>query len=238
MPTITQRSTLGEIVTSDPSLARDLERRGLDYCCGGARTIAEACADQGLDVDAVLADLVDLGAEDGQPTPAWTSMAAGELIDHIESTHHRYLWRELPRLSALIEKVRSVHAARHPELHQVASCFAALRVDLEPHLVKEERVLFPMIRELLGATTMPVFHCGSLRNPISMMEREHDDAGELLARLRELTNHHTPPADGCRSYEMLYRGLAELDSDTRLHVHKENNVLFPMVERIEDELAS
>ena len=233
MPPITSQSTLGDLVTADPALARQLERHGLDYCCGGSRTIAEACASQRLDVDAVIAELT---TDSVRPSPAWTTMAADELVDHIEATHHRYLWQELPRLSALIDKVTSVHGARHPELDDVACCFNALRADLEPHLLKEERVLFPMIRELATAHVRPTFHCGSVRNPISVMEREHDTAGALLARLRELTGGYTSPADGCTSYEMLYRGLAELEADTHLHVHKENNVLFPMVERIERQL--
>ena len=109
MPPITSQSTLGDLVTADPSLARQLERHGLDYCCGGSRTIAEACASQGLAVEAVIAELT---TDADRPSPAWTTMAADDLVDHIEATHHRYLWQELPRLSALIDKVTSV--ARHP----------------------------------------------------------------------------------------------------------------------------
>ena len=234
MPLITSQSTLADLVTAAPSLARQLERHGLDYCCGGSLTIAEACARQGLAVGAVIAELT---TDTDTASPAWTTMSAGDLVDHIEDTHHRYLWQELPRLSALIGKVASVHGSRHPELNDVARCFDSLRADLEPHLVREERVLFPMIRQLVAARVSPTFHCGSLRNPISMMEGEHDAAGALLARLRKLTDGYTPPADGCTSYEMLYHGLEELEADTHLHVHKENNVLFPMVERIERELA-
>jgi regulator of cell morphogenesis and NO signaling len=232
--TISPDSTLGELVTADPSLARHLERHGLDYCCGGSRTIAEACSTHRLDVDEVIAELA---RTTHAPAPAWTSMDASELAEHIESTHHRYLWEELPRLSALMDKVESVHGRRHPELTDVGRCFDELRADLQPHLLKEERVLFPMIRELATATTMPSFHCGSVGNPIAVMVREHDTAGELLARLRELTDDYTPPADSCVSYEMLYRGLAELEADTHLHVHKENNVLFPMAEHMEQQLT-
>ena len=119
-PPSRQQSTLGDLVTADPSLARQLERHGLDYCCGGSRTIAEACASRGLAVDAVIAELT---TDADRPSPAWTTMAADELVDHIEATHHRYLWQELPRLSALIDKVTSVHGARHPELDDVARCF-------------------------------------------------------------------------------------------------------------------
>jgi regulator of cell morphogenesis and NO signaling len=236
MATITPHSTLGDIVVADPSLARQLEQRRLDYCCGGSRSLEEACADHGLDAAAVAAELDAARAE--RPAAGWTTMSAAELVDHLEATHHHYLWEELPRLSALMDKVRSVHGVRHPELDAISTCLAELRADLEPHLVKEERVLFPMIRELAESSTAPSFHCGSLRNPISVMLREHESVGELLARLRRLTADYTPPADGCASYTALFRGLGELEADTHLHVHKENNVLFPMVERIEAELGS
>jgi regulator of cell morphogenesis and NO signaling len=165
-------------------------------------------------------------------------MGAAELADHIESTHHRYLWDELPRLTALADKVRDVHGRRHPELDDVAGCLAELRADLEPHLRKEEEVLFPLIRTLAVATSPPPFHCGSIGNPIAVMRREHDHAGELLARLRQLTDDFGPPADACASYTALYVGLGQLDADTHLHVHKENNVLFPLVETIEAALGS
>ena len=165
-------------------------------------------------------------------------MGLTDLVDHLEATHHRYLWDELPRLSALVAKIVSVHGDRHPELAQVEACFGEIRHDLEPHLLKEERVLFPMIRELDVATEPVSFHCGTLRNPISMMLREHDAVGDLLAQLRRLTNGYRPPADGCASYVACYAGLAEMEADTHLHIHKENNLLFPRVVRIESELAA
>jgi regulator of cell morphogenesis and NO signaling len=164
-------------------------------------------------------------------------MGPAELVDHIESTHHRYLHEELPRLAALTQKVVGVHGGRHPELREVEATYAELQADLEPHLMKEERVLFPMIRELAESRTLPSFHCGSISNPISMMLLEHDRAGELLAALRELTDGYQPPADGCASYRALYTGLEELEADTHLHVHKENNILFPAVVALEDELS-
>jgi len=235
MTTITLDSTLAELVTAAPPLARALERHRLDYCCGGGRTLEQACTDQGIDPTTVLDEL--LAAGEPPAAEAWTGLGAAELADHIETTHHRYLWDELPRLTALVTKVEGVHAGRHPELHEVASCVAELRADLEPHLRKEEQVLFPMIRELARATLPPAFHCGSIRNPISVMMLEHDRAGALLERLRELTGDHTPPADGCASFTALYEGLAELAADTHLHVHKENNVLFPMVLALESRLV-
>ena len=148
MPPVTPQSTLGDLVTADPSLARQLERHGLDYCCGGTRTIAEACASQRLDVDALIAELTtdtDPPCRTGQPWPPTTSSTTSKRPTTATCG------RSSPALSALIDKVTSVHGARHPELDAVARCYDALRADLEPHLVKEERVLFPMIRELATA---------------------------------------------------------------------------------------
>ena len=233
MTIIDENITLGELVNAYPALARELERWGLDYCCRGGRTLATACDAAGLAPRALVTELTALTR---RPTAVedWTTMSASELIGHIVSTHHRYLWTELPRLTDLMEQVARIHSAAHPELREVEAVFDDLRTDLEPHMLKEERVLFPMIRDLaLAPTAPPAFHCGTLRNPISVMLAEHDRAGELLARLRELTQGYAPPVDACTSYEQCYRGLAELEADTHLHIHKENNLLFPMVVKLE-----
>lgn len=236
MTTIDPATTLGDLVTAHPHLAREFELLELDYCCGGQRTLADACVARGLDAQTTADELAHAVIDESAPD--WAAMGLTDLVDHLESTHHRYLWDELPRLSALVAKIVSVHGDRHPELAQVEACFEEIRHDLEPHLVKEERVLFPMIRELDSATEPVSFHCGTLRNPISMMLHEHDTVGDLLARLRQLTNAYQPPADGCASYVACYAGLAELEVDTHLHIHKENNLLFPGVVRIESELAA
>ena len=232
---MTEDPTLAELVTAHAGAARLLERHHLDYCCGGGQRLSAACADQGLDPGQVLGELTAL---DPRVVPDWAAMGPAELVDHLEATHHRYLHDEFPRLSALAEKVADVHGGRHPELFEVQGTFDELRADLEPHLMKEERVLFPMIRELDAAIAAPAFRCGTLRNPISMMLIEHDRAGELLARLRALTSDYTTPRDGCASYRALYDGLAELEADTHMHIHKENNLLFPAVLEREDRLVS
>ena len=234
MNTIDPTMTLAALVDAHPQLAREFERRGLDYCCGGQQSLADACAGRGLDA-ATFSDLAATITVDDAGD--WSMLGAADLVDHLEATHHRYLWDEMPRLSALIAKVVSVHGERHPELGDVALCYEQARGDLEPHMLKEERVLFPMIRELAVATEPPSFHCGTLRNPISMMLREHDAVGGLLARLRQLTNGYQTPADGCASYSACFTALAELEADTHLHIHKENNVLFPLVLHMESELA-
>lgn len=228
--------TLAEAVNAFPQLAREFEKRGLDYCCGGGRTIDESCTLVGLDPSATVVELSALSAT-AEPAE-WTTMTADVLVDHLEATHHRFLWDELPRVTTLVDKIVTVHGERHPELVDVAACFAQVRADLEPHLMKEERVLFPMIRELAASTGTPSFHCGSLRNPISVMLSEHDAVGGLLATLRRLTDGYTPPADGCATYAACFAAMAEIEADTHLHIHKENNLLFPHVVRAESELAT
>jgi regulator of cell morphogenesis and NO signaling len=227
---------LAEAVDAFPQLAREFERRGLDYCCGGQRSLGEACALVGLDPVTTVAELSQLGAS--SESAEWTTMTADTLVDHLEATHHRYLWVEMPRVTTLVDKIVAVHGARHPELVEIASCFAQVRADLEPHMLKEERMLFPMIRELAISTVVPSFHCGSLRNPISVMLSEHDAVGDLLAKLRRLTEGYTTPADGCATYAACFAAMAEIEADTHLHIHKENNVLFPLVMRLEAERAA
>jgi regulator of cell morphogenesis and NO signaling len=234
MSTIEPHLTLAELVIARPELAPRLDALGLDYCCGGQRSLAAAVAAAGLDLAATTTDLCATKAEP-ETEPTWCGI--GGLVDHLEATHHAYLHDALPRLVALADKVAGVHRANHPELTNVARLVREIRADLEPHLLKEERVLFPMIRELATAAAVPAFHCGSLSNPIRVLMSEHDTVGELLARLRMSTDGYRVPDDGCASYRALYTGLAELEADTHLHVHQENNVLFPAVLETEHALA-
>lgn len=232
--TIDTATTLGDLVTEHPDLARELDRRGLDYCCGGHRTLDEAARAGGLDPAVVAGELAAATTAAGDGEAGWASMGAAELVDHIVATHHRYLWGELPRLAELAGKIAGVHGAHHPELGAVRALVDELRADLEQHMAKEEQVLFPRIRELAATGTMTAFHCGSLASPISVMLIEHDRAGGLLERLRAATGGYRVPSDGCASYRACYDGLAALEADIHLHVHKENNVLFPEVVRLED----
>lgn len=229
--------SLGAIVNAYPTLARQLERLDLDYCCGGERSLADACRANELDPRAVVMELVAHVGDDDAPAP-WSSMQVDELVEHLVSTHHRYLWDELPRLQALVDKVLGVHGDRHPELVDIARCFSLIRADIEPHLTKEEQVLFPAIQQLADASADATFGFGSIGNPISMMLREHDDLGGLLRELRSLTDDYTPPADGCGSYTALFSGLEQVEADTHLHIHKENNVLFPQVIELEQQRTS
>jgi regulator of cell morphogenesis and NO signaling len=223
-------------VTIDPSLARRLEARCLDYCCGGATTLETARAQHGLDPVEVLDQFTS--ASTGTASAGWSTMDVVELVNHIEATHHQFLWTELPRPAALLDEVVSVHGARHPELADIHACFTAIRADLERHLTKEELILFPMVRELATADAAPSFRCGSIQSPISAMLSEHDAVGALLRQLRDLTSAYQRPADGCASYVALFNGLDELEADTHLHIHKGDNLLFPAAVELEEQLVS
>jgi regulator of cell morphogenesis and NO signaling len=222
-----QDRSLGDLVTANSAAARVFERHGLDYCCNGGRALGAACASAGIDASVVTADLDALETTDDT---AWATLDPPALAEHIVTTHHRYLWEELPLLDALAAKVEAAHGTRHPELAKIRRLVADLRADLEPHLLKEERVLFPAIAALAeGQTEFPF---GSVAQPIHMMVIEHDRAGELLALLRVATRDYLVPDDGCASYRSLYERLAALELDTHVHIHKENHVLFPAALRL------
>lgn len=220
--TLTPDMTLGSLVTQDIGRSRVLERLGLDYCCGGHRTLAEAAGEAGLEPDEVIQALTDSPTEGGVDCEA---MSLSELTDHLVTVHHGYLWQEMPRLSALVAKVVGVHGQRHPELADIQGVYEELRAELEPHLTKEERILFPAIEQLDAGVTPMISPVG----PIRMMMAEHDAAGELLNRLRELTSGYVTPDDGCQSYQAMMAGLSDMEHDTHVHIHKENNILFPRV---------
>jgi regulator of cell morphogenesis and NO signaling len=222
--------SLGALVAEAPARARILEQFGLDYCCNGGRSLAEATRAAGLDPDAVIAALA--AATSGEPVATATEARDPlALIEDILNTHHDFLWKELPSLVALAAKVEDVHGSRHPELEAVHRLAAALKEDLEPHMLKEERILFPAIRLLVEGQRQ--FEFGTIGNPIRAMRFEHDQAGAVLAELRRITAGYAVPDDACGSYEALYRRLEHVEQDTHLHIHKENNVLFPMVEAIQ-----
>ncbi len=221
--------TLGDLVAENPGTARIFERFGLDYCCGGARTLADACAAKALDPAEVEAAL---GAEplstlSPQGEPDWRTASIPDLVDHILDAHHAWLRRELPRLNVLAEKVAAAHVQHHPEVLELRDLAAAFTEEMYAHLAKEEQVLFPMIARLLMGMADATSHCGGLHNPIRVMHHEHDNAGAALERFRMLTNGYTPPDDACPTFVQLMQALHALEQNTHRHVHLENNVLFP-----------
>lgn len=237
MTTLGTSTPAGDWVAQYPQTARTLEELQIDYCCGGDRSLAEACDEQGLDADAVAARLADAASQSSaEMQPDWTTDSPTTLCDHIEATHHAFLRQELPRLTQLVEKVADVHGDNHAELHQLRAVFAELRAELEPHMMKEEQVLFPAIRQLEQAASAPQFPFGTVANPIRMMEHEHDIAGNALKRIRNLTADFTPLDDACNTCRVMLDGLQKLEADLHQHIHKENNILFPMAQRLNSEL--
>ena len=230
-------TTLAQLIAGHPALAGEFERLGLDFCCHGDRTLAEACAAAGVPlVKALDAAMTDgKGAGDGFAVN-WPQLRLVDLVDHIENVHHRYLHRELPSLIALSSKVLAAHGERHPELERVDELVSILREEIVPHLAREERVLFPAIRELAAGHTGFAF--GSVSNPIAVMMIEHESVGDILNEVREVTSAYVVPADGCQSYRRLYERLSAVESDTHVHVLKENSFLFPRAVELEAVLST
>lgn len=224
----TTQNRVGEIVTGHPALARVFEQFGIDYCCGGKQTLEEACRTKGYDPQCVidaLASATDVPLD--SPSIDAVTMTLTDLADYIEHTHHRYVREELPRLKTIAEKVANVHGEKDPRLHAVHETFLALKQELTMHMIKEEGILFPMIRQLEAGTAPSSFHCGSIANPMNQMELEHEHAGSALARLHVLTDDYTAPDWACNTYRVLMHGLMRFEQDLHQHIHKENNILFP-----------
>jgi regulator of cell morphogenesis and NO signaling len=220
------QQAVGNLAAEHPSWTRVFQEVGIDYCCGGRAPLEQACRERNLNPAALLERLRAADAADAAVEVDLLAIPLPALCDHIVGTHHAYLRRELPRLAALLNTVTAVHGARHPELAQIQTMFAPFAADLMLHLLKEEQVLFPLIRRLAAGGTPREFGC-DVHNPVAVMEAEHDQAGEVLKRMRALSGDYNPPADACNSYRELLRAMDELERDLHLHVHKENNVLFP-----------
>jgi regulator of cell morphogenesis and NO signaling len=227
MTDVNLNSSVGNWVAAHPQTSRVFEALKIDYCCGGGKSLEQACWDRGLDPKRVIQQLEQSIKECEQSADNWLNTSLSELCDHIEQTHHAYLKDELPRLTEMVAKVVKAHGESHPELATAQEVFASLRAELEPHMFKEEQVLFPAIRQLEQSADDPEFPFGTVANPIRMMEQEHDDAGYALSRLQTLTRDFQVPKDACNTYRAMLARLRHLEGDMHRHVHKENSILFP-----------
>jgi regulator of cell morphogenesis and NO signaling len=235
MPVLTQ--TVREIALEQPTSIRVFEEFGIDYCCGGRKPLAEACAVNNIAVDEVIAAL-ERASQGPQPqTENWEARPLSTLARHIVQTHHAYIARETPRLAQLAAKVVNRHGDTKPELVIIQEKLAALTEELTQHCAKEEIILFPYVEKLeyaLATNSERPHGCfGSVINPIAMMTQEHDNAGELLADIRQLSDNFTPPVGACPTFLAYYNGLQEFEQDLHLHIHLENNVLFPRAVALE-----
>ena len=216
---ISTEETVKDIAVAHPLATRVFARHSIDFCCRGGIALRSACDAKGLDAERIVKEVEVEIAGTGDTATRWENEAPDNLIDHILTTYHEPLRWELPRLQKMADKVLAVHGEKMPAvLNELRDIFTALRMELEDHMLKEEQTLFPMIRDGRGADA---------GGPIAVMEEEHASAGVALQRLRELTNDFQAPEGACATWTGLWAGLADLERQTHLHIHLENNILFP-----------
>lgn len=235
-------TTVREVALQIPQSTRLFEKLKIDYCCGGNQPLTEACASAGIDVDSVMEKLSEMTQSNSPDASAlnFQNTSLSELIEHILNTHHVFTKSEMDRLQSLADKVLAAHGGNHPELVHLDELFSRLCADLRPHMLKEEQILFPYIVAMTRAADQhqpgPSSFFGTVNNPIRMMMREHDTAGEILRALRALTSDYKVPPDACISYQTLYEALENFEKDLHQHIHLENNLLFPKALDLENAL--
>lgn len=227
----TTETKVKDIALSNPQARQVLEDAGVDYCCGGAKSLHHACSKTGLSAEQILLRLRENSKEVSPEAASWVSAPLSELTRHIRETHHHYVRAAIPRVQSLLEKVRAKHGAAHAELATIQTLFAQVAREMIMHMQKEEQILFPYIeaaeRAAAGKSALEPPFFQTVRNPIQAMMDEHDSAGNLVREIRQATANYAPLADACTSYRALYQDLQQFEADLHLHVHLENNILFP-----------
>ena len=223
--------TLGQIAAKDLRKAQVFKKYGLDFCCGGKKTVKEACWEKGLDINKVEQELQRADTlPSSRPIP-YSDWSLDFLADYIVNTHHSYIRKTLPDIVVYANKVMRVHGNHHPELLRIHQLADEINEELTDHMLKEENILFPYIKALDAAKDhvqpLQAFPFKTIQSPISVMEMEHELVGRNLEEIRQLTNNYSLPEDACASYSLLYRLLDEFEEDLHLHIHLENNILFP-----------
>ncbi len=234
--------TIGQFVADDYRTASVFKSFGIDFCCKGNRTISEVCNKKDIPEEELQKALQKTLEQDKSPHSNFVHWSLDLLADYIEKKHHRYVRSKIPELSAYLDKLCKVHGKNHPELFEIKELFYASSGELLSHMNKEEKILFPVIRTLAeadaGSTSniqRPPF--GTVKNPIYMMMHEHENEGERFRKIASLTNEYTPPADACTTYRVAFALLKDFEEDLHLHIHLENNILFPKAVELENELT-
>lgn len=233
----TGMTRVGEIATANPRAKRVLEDAGLDYCCGGEKSLHDACMHTNVSSEEILKRLQENSKQTGPDEANWASASLSDLTQHIREKHHRYVRDVIPRVRALLERVKAKHGQNHPEIAGIEERFIGLGQEMYSHMQKEEQILFPYIEALErsangnGTLEPPFFQ--TVRNPVHTMMQEHDSAGEALRAMRKLSTEYHAPAEACESYRELYRSLEEFEADMHTLVHLENNILFPRAVELE-----
>jgi regulator of cell morphogenesis and NO signaling len=217
--------TIGEIVAQDYRAASVFKQAGIDFCCGGKKSIAEACSEKGIRQDEVIARLKELESTPNTTAHNFKEWEPEFLCDYIVNTHHKYVLKALPDLVHYTVKLSSVHGDRHPELLEVASLFSEINRELLQHLKNEEEVLFPTLKKVLKSRSAEFKKI--MISEIARLSDEHEFAGGAMDKINVITNNYRVPADGCNTYEVTFKLLEEFEDDLHTHVHLENNILFP-----------
>lgn len=228
---MTRTTTLADVAATSLSAVRTLERYGLDYCCGGKQPFEDACATKRLDPESVMQE-IEQSQGSGASERDWQTAPLDEIVKHIVGTHHEYLKLELPALGNRMNKVLTVHGPKDQKtLGRLADVFGSLRAEMEMHMHKEEMMLFPFLEQYgraeTSGRTVPPVPFGSVANPIGVMEREHEGAGGAMVEIRQLTHDFEYPSYACSTVRALFDGLKALEADLHVHIHLENNILFP-----------
>jgi regulator of cell morphogenesis and NO signaling len=240
---ICDTNTVRDLAAGIPGATLVFENFGIDYCCGGQRTLADACQIANRPVEDLLRSLgeAEHALQSGCEERDWLQESLTALAEYIVDAHHLFTRQELDHLEKLFEKVCSRHSEKHPELFEAQRVFSQLRQDLIPHMLKEEQALFPYIARMEEAVSerraVPTPFFGTVQNPVRMMMMEHDTAGELVKQLRNMTKGYATPPDGCVSFQTLYQALAAFEADLHQHIHLENNILFPRAVEMEETSA-
>ncbi len=230
---------IGEVVAHDYRTASVFKNAGIDFCCQGNRTIQEACTKKKVLVSDVLKALEDVLASTSTQTD-FNNWPLDLMVDYIEKKHHRYVEEKSQEIKPYLDKICKVHGNAHPELFEIQKAFNESVGELAMHMKREELVLFPYIKKLVNAKsnnetlTRPPF--GTVNNPIEKMMDEHSTEGERFREISELSNNYNPPSDACNTYKVTYALLKEFEEDLHLHIHLENNILFPKAINLEKEL--
>jgi regulator of cell morphogenesis and NO signaling len=235
----TNEETVGQIAAKDIRKAEVFKKFGIDFCCGGKKSLKQVCEEKGLELASVEAELENV-KQSFRPSENYDRWNPDFLADYIYNKHHQYYYDEAPIIAELLAKVASHHGERYPELVEVHHLFANLVKELNSHFAKEEKLLFPFIKALVRTkqtgSVNELQNQFSLSGPVQMMESDHDAAGEILAELNKVTNNYTTPAGACNSFQFLYKKLKDLDEDLHQHIHLENNILFPKALDLEKEI--
>lgn len=236
-----KEATIGQLVSKDFRKAEVFKKFGLDFCCGGKKTLTKACSEKGLDVVQIEKELKAVEEQPAQSSQDYNEWELDFLADYIVNTHHKYILRAIPTIFEYTQKVAKVHGERNPEAIEIANRFLKVVDELNRHMMKEENVLFPYIKILVSNKKQKVAlepsPFGTIENPIKMMETEHDEVGVLMENINKLSNGYTPPANACTTFRLSYAKLKEFEDDLHQHIHLENNILFPKAIALEKEVS-